>query len=79
MFCFALVVHLLSLSPFIYAFYLPGAAPHSYEEGEDVELFVNALTPMLSGSSDSKLVSPLSKYRHQLIDSTIYEEISDKL
>jgi transmembrane 9 superfamily protein 2/4 len=38
------------------AFYLPGAAPHNYELGERVDLFVNALTPMLSGNVDSKLV-----------------------
>lgn len=38
------------------AFYLPGAAPHNFEQGERVDLFVNALTPMLSGKDDSKLV-----------------------
>lgn len=38
------------------AFYLPGAAPHNFEQGEGVDLFVNALTPMLSGNGDSKLV-----------------------
>ena len=43
--------------PYVSAFYLPGAAPHTYKEGEQVELFVNALTPMLSGSNDAKLVS----------------------
>ncbi|KAG6334661.1 hypothetical protein ID866_4428 [Astraeus odoratus] len=39
------------------AFYLPGAAPHDYEAGEQVNLFVNALTPMLSARDDSKLKS----------------------
>ena len=39
------------------AFYLPGAAPHNYAQGERVKLFVNALTPMLSGHQESKLVS----------------------
>jgi len=39
------------------AFYLPGAAPHNYREGEPVNLFVNALTPMLSSSDDAKLKS----------------------
>ncbi|KAL4078366.1 hypothetical protein V8B97DRAFT_1936920 [Scleroderma yunnanense] len=39
------------------AFYLPGAAPHNYEAGEQVSLFVNALTPMLLGKDDSKLKS----------------------
>ena len=38
------------------AFYLPGASPHNYVEGEQVELYVNALTPMLAGADDSKLV-----------------------
>ena len=39
------------------AFYLPGAAPHDYHAGERVELFVNALTPMIASSNNSKLVS----------------------
>ncbi|KAH7884475.1 hypothetical protein F5I97DRAFT_1889772 [Phlebopus sp. FC_14] len=43
--------------PNVGAFYLPGAAPHNYERGEQVNLFVNALTPMLSGNDDSKLKS----------------------
>lgn len=38
------------------AFYLPGAAPHDYQAGAQVDLFVNALTPMLLGKDDSKLV-----------------------
>lgn len=38
------------------AFYLPGAAPHNYEQGDPVNVYVNALTPMLTGSDDSKLV-----------------------
>ncbi|TFL04414.1 hypothetical protein BDV98DRAFT_562209 [Pterulicium gracile] len=40
-----------------YAFYLPGAAPRSYKEGDKVELFVNALTPFISGAEDAKLKS----------------------
>ncbi|OJA11697.1 hypothetical protein AZE42_02099 [Rhizopogon vesiculosus] len=39
------------------AFYLPGAAPHNYEQGDPVNVYVNALTPMLTGSDDSKLKS----------------------
>jgi len=61
MFSAVLAAHLLFLLPCIQAFYLPGAAPHNYVEGEKVELYVNALTPMLSGSSDAKLVSIPSK------------------
>ncbi len=38
------------------AFYLPGAAPHDYHRGDQVDLFVNALTPMLAGYDDAKLV-----------------------
>ena len=38
------------------AFYLPGAAPHDYKKGDPVDLFVNALTPMLSGQDNAKLV-----------------------
>ncbi|KAI0305469.1 Nonaspanin TM9SF [Multifurca ochricompacta] len=49
----ALVASTISVS----AFYLPGAAPHDYKEGEKVDLFVNALTPMLPGSDDAKLRS----------------------
>jgi transmembrane 9 superfamily protein 2/4 len=41
------------------AFYLPGAAPHNYVYGEQVNLFVNALTPMLAGTDDAKLVRGL--------------------
>jgi len=53
----ALLVALFTSTFPVYAFYLPGAAPHDYREGGKVELFVNALTPMLSGSDDAKLVS----------------------
>lgn len=38
------------------AFYLPGAAPHNYVQRDPVDLYVNALTPMLAGSDNSKLV-----------------------
>ncbi|KAH9070708.1 hypothetical protein EDB83DRAFT_2367754 [Lactarius deliciosus] len=38
----------------VHAFYLPGAAPHDYIEGEKVGLFVNALFP---GPDDTKLRS----------------------
>ncbi|KAL1718886.1 hypothetical protein EV715DRAFT_252107 [Schizophyllum commune] len=50
----------LSLAACAQAFYLPGAAPHNYVEGDRVELFVNALTPMLSGSDDIKLKSMIN-------------------
>ncbi|KAJ7647298.1 Nonaspanin TM9SF [Roridomyces roridus] len=42
------------------AFYLPGAAPHNFIQGEQVPLYVNALTPMLTahpGKEDAKLKS----------------------
>lgn len=51
---------LASALPLTSAFYLPGAAPTDYHEGEQVPVLVNALTPMLSGSDDPKLVSHLS-------------------
>ena len=38
------------------AFYLPGAAPHDYRAGESVKLLVNALTPMLAGTDNAKIV-----------------------
>lgn len=46
----------LSLALSSNAFYLPGAAPRNYGKGDQVDLFVNALTPMLSGKDDAKLV-----------------------
>ena len=39
------------------AFYLPGAAPHDYRADERVELYVNALTPMIASADNAKLVS----------------------
>ena len=45
------------LAPSVEAFYLPGAVPHDYHSGERVELFVNALTPMIASANNSKLVS----------------------
>ncbi|KAF9012356.1 hypothetical protein BDQ17DRAFT_1343744 [Cyathus striatus] len=50
----ALIAVLVSTSS---AFYLPGAAPSNYVEGEQVQLYVNALTPMLPGVDDAKLKS----------------------
>lgn len=52
----ALSVFLASALTFTSAFYLPGAAPTNYHEGERVDVLVNALTPMLAGSDDPKLV-----------------------
>ncbi|KAB5592575.1 Endosomal integral membrane protein (P24a) [Ceratobasidium theobromae] len=50
------------------AFYLPGTAPHDYHAGEQVPLYVNALTPMVL-SADSKLYSLVSSeddyYHHR--------------
>jgi transmembrane 9 superfamily protein 2/4 len=50
-------------------FYLPGAAPHDYVKGEKVDLYVNALTPimMLSSSDDSKLVRHFAPTTFSLI------------
>lgn len=44
------------------AFYLPGAAPHDYVRNETVDLYVNALTPMLAGEEHSKLVSGIRAF-----------------
>ena len=57
---------LLSVLSSARAFYLPGAAPHDYREGEKVDIFVNALTPMIAGTDNAKLVctsSPLWQSR----------------
>lgn len=43
---------LLAFLPSIHSFYLPGAAPRDYVQGERVDLLVNALTPMRSGTND---------------------------
>jgi transmembrane 9 superfamily member 2/4 len=59
----AVLVALVASSITVHAFYLPGAAPHDYREGEKVDLFVNALTPMLSGADDAKLVCTYSTLR----------------
>ncbi|TFK75400.1 endosomal P24A protein [Pluteus cervinus] len=50
----------LALARSANAFYLPGAAPRDYREGDKVELFVNALTPMLAGTDDAKLKSMIN-------------------
>ena len=49
-----------------HAFYLPGAAPKDYKKGDKVELYVNALTPMLAGNEHAKLVRNLSLYHERL-------------
>lgn len=53
----AFTLVLASALPLASAFYLPGAAPTNYRKGEQVQVLVNALTPMLGGSDDPKLVS----------------------
>lgn len=62
------------------AFYLPGAAPHDYHEGEQVNLFVNALTPMLAGSEHAKIVRlPLPFHVVPHTDFLVVIEIHDQL
>lgn len=51
-----LVLLLLAVAQGSQAFYLPGAAPHDYSRDEKVDIYVNALTPMLAGNNDAKLV-----------------------
>lgn len=60
------------------AFYLPGSAPRDYQRGERVELFVNALTPMIGVAYDAKLVR-ISMSTLLTLSYTGYAEISDKL
>jgi transmembrane 9 superfamily protein 2/4 len=52
----ATLLHTLLFAATARAFYLPGAAPHDFLKGDQVPLFVNALTPMLTGTDDAKLV-----------------------
>lgn len=54
---FALILGAFSSWVGVSAFYLPGAAPHDYRHGETVDLFVNALTPMLAAADNAKLKS----------------------
>jgi transmembrane 9 superfamily protein 2/4 len=68
MHAWAYTVLLAVTLPLTSAFYLPGAAPTDYHEGEQVPVFVNALTPMLSGSDDPKLVSHFSVMPQHLSD-----------
>jgi transmembrane 9 superfamily protein 2/4 len=55
---------LLTFLPSIHGFYLPGAAPHDYVQGEKVDLLVNALTPMRSGTNDKVVRIPLVNISH---------------
>ncbi|CAH7686254.1 hypothetical protein BY996DRAFT_6827124 [Phakopsora pachyrhizi] len=56
----------LLLSQLSLAFYLPGAAPRDYNQGDLVPLFVNALTPQLSSTSQLKSVISYNYYHPQL-------------
>jgi len=49
--CIAVLALSVSLSQ---AFYLPGSAPRDYSVGEKVDVFVNALTPVIG--PEAKLV-----------------------
>lgn len=49
-----------SLLSCAHAFYLPGAAPHDYHAGDQVNLLVNALTPMLAGADNAKIKSMIN-------------------
>lgn len=51
----------LALASSASAFYLPGAAPKDYKDGEDVELDVNVLKPGL-GYETENLVRLFSGY-----------------
>ena len=65
---FRLAVLVISASSLVLstcAFYLPGSAPHDYVEGERVEVFVNALTPMIAVKENAKLVCFSSQ--HELL------------
>lgn len=55
------------LASVVDAFYLPGAAPHDYHDGERVDLFVNALTPMIGNSDNAKLVSGENDARREKV------------
>lgn len=41
-----ILIGLLALCGLSQAMYLPGVAPNDYDQGNDVPLFVNSLTPM---------------------------------
>ncbi|KAG8913967.1 hypothetical protein FRC02_005223 [Tulasnella sp. 418] len=49
---------LLAFTSFANAFYLPGSAPRDYQRGEQVPVYVNALTPVIA--ADAKLKSMIN-------------------
>ncbi|CAG8479588.1 11788_t:CDS:2 [Dentiscutata heterogama] len=52
---------LFLFSSHTFAFYLPGVAPHDYEHGAEVKLYVNSLTPLM-GSHQLKSLIPYDYY-----------------
>ncbi|KAJ3554896.1 hypothetical protein NP233_g12330 [Leucocoprinus birnbaumii] len=59
----SLLAVLAFVSLFASAFYLPSAAPTNYIEGQQVDVLVNALTPLIMETDDPKLKS-LINYDH---------------
>lgn len=62
-----LILPPLVLFTSVSAFYLPGAAPHDYKDGEEVELDVNVLKPGLGYETENIVSSPL---HHLLYESS---------
>ncbi|CAB4487022.1 Nonaspanin TM9SF [Rhizophagus irregularis] len=54
---------ILTISANTFAFYLPGVAPRDYREGDEVEVHVNSLTPMMGPATQQlKSVIPYDYY-----------------
>ena len=54
---------ILTISANTLAFYLPGVAPRDYKEGDEVEVQVNSLTPMMGPATQQlKSVIPYDYY-----------------
>lgn len=71
-----LVGLILLAAPWARAFYLPGSAPHDYSSDEKVDVFVNALTPVIG--PQAKLVRSMYGSPKALVDNVDFRlEIND--
>src|ERR1043165_3869552 len=60
---FITCILILIISTNTFAFYLPGVAPHDYKQGDDVEVHVNSLTPMMGPATQQlKSIIPYDYY-----------------
>ncbi|RIA89431.1 hypothetical protein C1645_694367 [Glomus cerebriforme] len=58
---FIICILIITISANTFAFYLPGVAPRDYKSGDEVEVHVNSLTPMMA-AQQLKSVIPYDYY-----------------